>query len=404
MVLLGALVFASLATAPAPSARVGIFDLGVVGLDQGARQTAIDALATAVAAQPGISVVSRSDLDALLGVEKLKDLIGCNNVSCLVDAGLAAGVDTIISGSVSKLDRTLIVSLQLVDVVHATAANRVTMSWPGSTGALPDLLAAAADLLLGAADRKVGGARLLGLRPGSTIVVDGEPKAADTTTLTNLDVGVHQLHVEAVGFLPYDEPFLVRANRSTSVDIRLQSTASDSREPLGSWFVHAGGGPNKTLRAVQGTTAQGTGGLLGVEAGHVFDSGVALLGAFTFHGTNMQQSQSDNVPIEHVGGGLGVGYRLGDFAYVMPSVLFEVLQAKGKKLNEPNAVPAWVEDDAGVSLEGSIVPALVPGIEAGYAFTPHAFAGVQLLAPLVFYPKSNAWSAALCAFVGGAFG
>src|SRR3954471_22832233 len=100
--------------------KVGIFRIAVSGLEPSFEQTAIDALATAAATAPNTQVISKSELDALLGAEKIKDTVGCNDISCLAEIGAAAGVERVIAGSVARVDRTMTVSLQLVNSRYAT--------------------------------------------------------------------------------------------------------------------------------------------------------------------------------------------------------------------------------------------------------------------------------------------
>src|SRR3954469_24747603 len=50
----------------------------------------------------GQSVIGKSDIEALLGLERMKDAVGCTDTSCLAEIGGALGVDEMVTGAVAK--------------------------------------------------------------------------------------------------------------------------------------------------------------------------------------------------------------------------------------------------------------------------------------------------------------
>ena len=60
-------------------------------------------------------VIAKGDIQAMLGMERMKSLLGCNESSCASEIGGALGVDMMLTGSVGKLGRELVVTLLLVD-------------------------------------------------------------------------------------------------------------------------------------------------------------------------------------------------------------------------------------------------------------------------------------------------
>lgn len=60
----------------------------------------------------GHSVVGRNDIEALLGLEKLKDALACEATSCFAEIGGALGVDEIITGAIGRLDPYLLITLK----------------------------------------------------------------------------------------------------------------------------------------------------------------------------------------------------------------------------------------------------------------------------------------------------
>lgn len=210
-----------LAAAPAGE-KMGVFNLNVVGLEPAVAQTAMDAMATAAAALPGRQLITRNELDAMLGAERLKDMVGCDSASCFAEIGAAAGVRWVITGSLSKVEGALLASLQLVDTQSATAAKRVTLSWPGSTGAVAELLGLAVEkLLLGDAEQKPGVITLTGVPTHAVVLLDGTRGEGTTSALTHVAAGIHTLRVEADGFEPYEAPLLVRNGAVTAASVAL---------------------------------------------------------------------------------------------------------------------------------------------------------------------------------------
>lgn len=63
----------------------------------------------------GIRVVGQGDVDAALGFEKTKQVVGCDALSCAAEIAGALGVDSIIYGSFSRLGKKYVLSLGWID-------------------------------------------------------------------------------------------------------------------------------------------------------------------------------------------------------------------------------------------------------------------------------------------------
>lgn len=206
--------------------KIGIFDIRMVGVDPSLQQTAMDALATAAAGLEGFQVISRSDLNAMLGVDKMKETLGCDDVSCLAEIGLAAGVDRVVAGSVSQVEKNLIVSLQLVNGEYATVENRITVEWDGGVAKLSDVLGVAAELLLLPAKKRLPGNLLLdGLPTTAVVSIDGAARGMGNARIDNLAVGVHRLRVTDKGFETLDLPFVIRSGRESMLSLTMVAKA-----------------------------------------------------------------------------------------------------------------------------------------------------------------------------------
>jgi hypothetical protein len=64
----------------------------------------------------GVEVITASQISALLGFERQKELLGCSeeSSSCVAEIANALGVDGLIIGNVARLDRTLYLQVKIV--------------------------------------------------------------------------------------------------------------------------------------------------------------------------------------------------------------------------------------------------------------------------------------------------
>ena len=108
-----------LSLAAAPS-RVLVMPLSAgEGVSAGTAQAITATVLGEVRKRPGLGVMSPNDVQAVLSVERQKQLLGCSEGSCLADIGGALGVDRIVTGSAAKLGESWLLHLQLVDAKNA---------------------------------------------------------------------------------------------------------------------------------------------------------------------------------------------------------------------------------------------------------------------------------------------
>ncbi len=98
-------------------------------------------------------VVSTKDVEAMLGLEKMKDAIGCDSAQCAAAIGGALGVDLLLTGSAARLGNELILTLTLIDVRAAGVAARAQRRGQADESTYPALV----DEVVADVMRKVGG-------------------------------------------------------------------------------------------------------------------------------------------------------------------------------------------------------------------------------------------------------
>ncbi len=70
------------------------------------------------------AVIGTEEIDAMLGLEEMKDALGCDDASCAAEIGGALGVGYLVTGTVSRLGDEVIVQLSLVDVRSVRVVGR----------------------------------------------------------------------------------------------------------------------------------------------------------------------------------------------------------------------------------------------------------------------------------------
>lgn len=86
---------------------------------------------------PGAKLATLADVETLLEVEKLKDLVGCNDVSCMADIAGALGADYVIAGQLTQAFDELLLNVRVISAQDSLAAGKATMRFSGKTCLAP---------------------------------------------------------------------------------------------------------------------------------------------------------------------------------------------------------------------------------------------------------------------------
>lgn len=107
-----------------PKMRVAIMRLKALGgVKSDAAQVVTSQLSSAVQAR-GYQVMSSDEIEAKLGLERQRALLGCAESSCLAEIGDALGVDKLISGSLATVGASAVISLSLINNHSGTVEYR----------------------------------------------------------------------------------------------------------------------------------------------------------------------------------------------------------------------------------------------------------------------------------------
>ncbi|OGQ77270.1 MAG: hypothetical protein A2289_02260 [Deltaproteobacteria bacterium RIFOXYA12_FULL_58_15] len=90
-------------TARAAETKLAVMPLTAKRVPASTVEILDDLLVNEVGAKSGSIVIGSQDINAMLGLDKMKDALGCTDLSCAADIGGALGVDFVLTGSVSNL-------------------------------------------------------------------------------------------------------------------------------------------------------------------------------------------------------------------------------------------------------------------------------------------------------------
>ena len=109
-----------------------------------------EALAGELRRRAGISVLAESDVTALLGVERKRQILtGCTDSGCLAELGGSLGADRVVHGSVGRVGTSLVVTISSLDAPRSRTVASVSERFKGgSDEAFLDALPAMVDKLL----------------------------------------------------------------------------------------------------------------------------------------------------------------------------------------------------------------------------------------------------------------
>lgn len=119
---------AGLAQEPPAHLSVAVLDIsGKGGIDQSRADLFAILLQDTLRNDLGYKVIGRADVEALLGLEQMKQMMNCEDDKCMAEIGGALGVNELIVGSVGRLGSYLVISLKRVDPNKALVVNQATV-------------------------------------------------------------------------------------------------------------------------------------------------------------------------------------------------------------------------------------------------------------------------------------
>ncbi len=245
--LLAAALPAAAAPAPAPAPglgrqRLAVLDFSLAGSAHPDLARVLSDGAARGADGNGFQIVTQGEVAAVLGLDRLRQLLGCSDdQGCLTDVAHALDAERLLSGSLTILERTALVTVRLIDVPRGRTVARASTSLLDATE--KELVDAARRL----AHEAVTGKRLdtSGLlriqvdRPGAAVTLDGKevgrsPLAGAPRVLE----GPHSIVVQKDGYVRWSSSVAVPPGGEVPVDVQLvplRLLGEAARSRLWSW-------------------------------------------------------------------------------------------------------------------------------------------------------------------------
>jgi hypothetical protein len=135
--------------------RLVVLDFRMLGVDARIGTIFTGLVAAELQKVKNLSVIDRADIDAAIDVERQKDLIGCDNTTCLAEIAGALGTNLVVYGSLGSIGTQFAVNASLYDSKNNRARarfSRMVVSKEDELIAIvPEL---SAELALGLGDEK----------------------------------------------------------------------------------------------------------------------------------------------------------------------------------------------------------------------------------------------------------
>jgi len=91
-----------------------------------------------------VDVIGQDDIVALMGFEHQKELVGCDDLTCIATIGGALGADHLVVVKVARIDDSWVVNAKLIDIARTHVVSRTTQVIDGNAR---DLLLAASQVM-----------------------------------------------------------------------------------------------------------------------------------------------------------------------------------------------------------------------------------------------------------------
>lgn len=121
-----ALPVTAAASTPARMKKIAVLEVKTTGNVDPKSVSSLSSLIASEAVRYPVKVFAGSDLQALLGFERQKQIMGCTDTSCLAEIGGAMGVDYLLFAEVGEVAGWWLLTTALLDISRATSLQRVT--------------------------------------------------------------------------------------------------------------------------------------------------------------------------------------------------------------------------------------------------------------------------------------
>lgn len=167
--------------AEAPKVKVAVMRFTAPGFKDDAVENLYGLFVAEFDSYPRLQVVSRDEIEAMLGFEAQKSKLGCDDTSCLTEIAGALGVQKIIAGKIGKVGSTFVLNMTMIDHASARVEKRWSRTVKGEDDVLIEAIRQAARELAVLAQ---GGSQTDALAAGAATEGDATTRTGAATTTT----------------------------------------------------------------------------------------------------------------------------------------------------------------------------------------------------------------------------
>jgi hypothetical protein len=132
-----------------PAVNIAVADITAYALSQGEAKTLTERVHSTLVSTDYFTVLSRSDMKAVLEAQRFQRTDACDDTACLVEMGKILSVQKIVGGTLGRVGSTYSVSLRFVDVETGKTEFSADDEWRGEADALLSLVQDTAKALAG---------------------------------------------------------------------------------------------------------------------------------------------------------------------------------------------------------------------------------------------------------------
>jgi hypothetical protein len=235
--------------APLRLQKLAVLDFALAG---SAHPDLARVLADAAAAESskveGYQVVSQSEIVSLLGLERSKQMLGCTEDSgCMVELAGALNAERLLSGSITVIERTALMSVRLIDVKRSRTLARAnaTLLDASQTELVDASRRLAHEALTGQRLDTTGTLRIAVDRAGAQVSVDGKDLGRSPLSgVLRVLEGPHQITIQKKGYIRWASSVTVKAGSEVPVSVELvplSALGEGARSRLWTWGWVASG-------------------------------------------------------------------------------------------------------------------------------------------------------------------
>ncbi len=217
--------------------KLAVLDLAVNRVSAETARLLTELLVNEIDRRGAYQVISAADVNAMLGLERAKDVMGCGDTACAAEIAGALGVRYLVAGTVGRLGDDIVVSLKLLDSDKRMVVKRAEQTVKDDERLYAAAIRSTVGILLPRPSEKtaVQAPAVQPAPPRSTLTVDSKPAGAvvnvdgrelgRTRTVLILEPGPHQVVLQLDGFDTEERRLELRPGQQQSLDFELRPTS-----------------------------------------------------------------------------------------------------------------------------------------------------------------------------------